>query len=153
MNFQNCDEAALILYRKQLVNLCMYLELIIRRGMETPAIVDLYNQTKAEYQAAEAAFFATRPPARKIENKRELVNQALLTFNRYIGSIYDPNGNGLKITCDYNHPKAGQKTLTFVSLTNPDVTDEEIVDMNPIDELYGKFDEVMEEFSKDLPNA
>lgn len=152
MDYSNFDNQSLKFYQLQIANLCMYLELLIRRGEATPEIAAIYDRSKAEIQKIEKAFFEANPEL-ELQSKQELLNQGLIIFNRYIASVYDPDGDtGNKYTCDYNHPVKGKKTLTFITPTNP-TPEEMILDMNDIDTLYADFDIAMDDLAKDLPNA
>lgn len=146
MNFTEMDTLSLKNYQAQVTNLCMYLELLIRRGDATPALIDVYEKTKDLYQKIEAAFLENNPGA-VAERKKNILSYGLKTYDKYLTMLHDPSGNGINITCDYNFPSDGQKTLTYTTPTNPDPS-ETVEVMNVIDNLYATFDVAMNEFAK-----
>lgn len=146
MNFTEMDTLSLKNYQAQVTNLCMYLELLIRRGDATPALIDVYEKTKEIYQKIEAAFLENNPGA-VAERKKNILSYGLKTYDKYLTMLYDPSGNGINITCDYNFPTDGQKTLTYTTPTNP-APSETVEVMNVIDNLYATFDVAMNEIAE-----
>ena len=146
MKYSDMDKYSLRIHHGNVTKLCIFLELVIRRGLETPEIVALYDKTKAELQKIEAAFYSGDA---LLKSKQDLIDNALKTFLTYVRSVYDP-GNEYSTICDYNTPKPGYKTITLRIDENCD-PEQLIEEMNDIDSLYGEFDSVMDDFAKDLP--
>ena len=147
MKYSNMDSNSLKIYHGHVMNLCMFLELVIRRGLETPALSSLYDKAKAELQKIEGAFYSDEE--KQLKSKLDLLNNALKTYQTYVRYVYDP-GNEYNCTCDYNHPQPGYKTVSLQVEKNSD-PEQLIEEMNDIDELYAEFDNVMDDFAKDLP--
>lgn len=147
MNYSKMDSNSLKIHHGHVMNLCMYLELVIRRGLETPALSSLYDKAKAELQKIEGAFYSDEE--KQLKSKLDLLNNALKIYQTYVRYVYDP-GNEYNCTCDYNHPQPGYKTVSLQVEKNSD-PEQLIEEMNDIDELYAEFDNVMDDFAKDLP--
>lgn len=149
MNYSEMDSNSLKIHHGHVMNLCMFLELVIRRGLETPALSALYDKAKAELQKIESVFYADEEKA--LKSKQDLLNNALKIYLAYVRHVYDP-GNEYNCTCDYNHPQPGYKTISLQ--VEKDCDPEQLIEkMNRIDELYAELDNAMEDFSGSLPDV
>lgn len=146
MDFEKCSDQCLKFYQAQTGNLCMFLEFAIRTGKANQAMQELYEVVKKMYQDIEKVFF-TRNPEQEKKAFDQLINMALITFNKPLLAVYDPTQRGLHITCDYDYPRKGVKTISIAE-KNSEV-EYFVEDMNQIDEIYAKFDDIMDEFNKE----
>lgn len=142
MNYSAMTPEALKTFQSQLANLCMYLELLHRRGAGSEDTRTLYEKCCAEYQAVEREFFARKPVAEEIA-KQQLINQGNTTFQNYVASLAVGADENSSIGLDFNYPSAGRKTL-YIHEPDQPFPDEITSEMNNIDQLYAEFDDAME---------
>lgn len=129
-----------------LSELCMFLELLIRKGYEEP-VKDLYAKVKQKYQETEAKFYSDKEKL-KSEKHLELMKMAYSVYDKYAFStlpegqeknsdiflVFLPEANMKRFYVVPVEDRTGQKTIGL--------------EMNEIDHLYAEFDKIMDDIDE-----
>lgn len=140
------NDAELKKAHQQVADLCMYLEFQRRRGMITGELEALYTSLAERYRQIEAEYLGNHPE-QAADRRTAMFRQALNVFDKYIASIYNPNGEAMDLTCNFHKPIPGKKTIFFKT---PDMEAPEmrVADMTGIDYLYSCFDNEMQKIAE-----
>ena len=131
---------------QQVVDLCMYLEFLRRRGIITRELEALYASAAERCQQIEAEYLGNHPE-QAANRTTAMFRQGLNVFNKYVASIYNPNGEAMDLTCNFHKPIPGKKTIYFQT-PDMDAPEMRVDDMTGIDYLYSYFDNEMQKIAE-----
>lgn len=131
---------------QQVSDLCMYLEFLRRRGRITRELEALYTSAMERCQQIEAEYLVNHPE-QAADRTTAMFRQGLAVFDRYVAGIYNTSGEAMDLTCNFNKPIPGKKTIFFQTPTMA-VPGVQVDDMTRIDYLYAWFDDEMQKIAE-----
>lgn len=128
-----------------LSELCMFLEMLIRKGYEEP-VKDLYAKVKQKYHETEAKFYSDKEKL-KSEKHLELMKMAYSVYDKYAFLTLPEAAEGdSDITLTFL-PEANLKRFFIVPTEGFDTKTIDL-EMTEIDHLYAEFDKIMDDIDE-----
>lgn len=131
-----------------LSELCMFLELLIRKGFEDQ-VKDLYAEVRHKYQETEAKFYSGKEKL-KSEKHLELLKMACSIYDKYafltLPEAAAEEGSDVTLTF---LPEANLKRFFIEPTEGFDMKTIDL-EMTEVDRLYAKFDKIMDDINEQI---